>query len=46
MYMKLTLDIRVEIISYDQTKERENAFQKFPVRRAQTIEYIVNICCS
>ena len=46
MYIKLILDIRGEIISYDKTKERENAFQTFPVRRAQTVGYIVNICCS
>ena len=42
MYIKLVLDIRGKIISYDKTKERENAFQTFPVRCAQTVGYIVN----
>ena len=46
MYIKLVLDIRGKIISYDKTTERENAFQTFPVRYAQTFGYIVNICCS
>ena len=37
MYTKVVLDIRGEIISYDKTKERENALQIFSVRRAQPV---------